>query len=64
MIRPCDANEVVEAWKLIAQLHHQPAVLILSRQNLPTLDRTKYASAAGLRRGLTSWPTQPMASPT
>jgi len=51
VIRPCDANEVVEAWKLIAQLHHQPAVLILSRQNLPTLDRTKYASAAGLAQG-------------
>ena len=51
VIRPCDANEVIEAWKLIGQLHHQPAVLILSRQNLPTLDRTKYASAAGLAQG-------------
>ncbi|MGA2702984.1 MAG: transketolase [Isosphaeraceae bacterium] len=51
VIRPCDANEVVEAWKLITQLHHQPAALILSRQNVPTLDRTKYASAAGLAQG-------------
>ena len=52
VIRPCDANEVVEAWKLIAQLRHQPAALILSRQNLPTLDRARYASATGLAGGL------------
>ena len=51
VIRPCDANEVVEAWKLIMQLRHQPAVLVLTRQNLPTLDRTKYAPAAGLAQG-------------
>jgi transketolase len=50
-IRPCDANEVVEAWKLVMQLRHEPAVLILSRQALPTLDRTKYAPASGLARG-------------
>jgi len=51
VIRPCDANEVVEAWKLVAQFRHQPVALILSRQNLPTLDRTRYASAAGLAKG-------------
>ncbi|MBL8292485.1 MAG: transketolase [Bryobacterales bacterium] len=50
-IRPCDANEVREAWKVILQLHHEPAVLILTRQAVPTLDRTKYAPASGLARG-------------
>ncbi len=51
VIRPADANEVIEAWKVILQLHHQPAVLVLTRQDLPTLDRTKYAPASGLARG-------------
>jgi transketolase len=50
-LRPADANEVTEAWKVIMQLHHEPAVLILTRQALPTLDRTKYASAAGVAKG-------------
>jgi len=50
-LRPADANEVVEAWRVIMQLQHEPAALILSRQPLPTLDRTKYASAAGVARG-------------
>lgn len=50
-LRPADANEVTEAWKLILQFHHEPAALVLSRQALPTLDRTKYASAAGLAKG-------------
>jgi transketolase len=50
-LRPGDANEVVEAYRYILQLRHQPAVLVLSRQPLPTLDRTKYAPAAGLSRG-------------
>ena len=50
-IRPCDANEVVEAWRVIMPLQHHPVMLVLSRQNLPTLDRTKYASAAGLAKG-------------
>ena len=51
VIRPADANEVVEAWRVIMPLHHEPAALVLSRQALPTLDRTKYASASGLARG-------------
>src|SRR5271155_491539 len=51
VIRPADANEVVEAWKVILQLHHAPAVLVLTRQAVPTIDRTKYAPAAGLTRG-------------
>ena len=50
-LRPGDANEVVEAYRYIMQLRHQPAVLVLSRQPLPTLDRNKYAASAGLSRG-------------
>jgi transketolase len=50
-LRPGDANEVVEAYRYIIQLRHEPAVLALSRQPLPTLDRTKYAPASGLARG-------------
>ena len=50
-IRPADANEVREAWKVILQLHHEPAVLVLTRQAVPTIDRTKYAAASGLARG-------------
>ncbi|MFW5942391.1 MAG: transketolase [Chloroflexota bacterium] len=50
-MRPADANEVVEAWRVIMQLRHEPVALILSRQNLPTLDRSKYASAAGVAKG-------------
>jgi transketolase len=51
VLRPADANEVVEAYRYIMQLHHQPAVLALSRQGLPTFDRTKYVSATGVSRG-------------
>jgi transketolase len=51
VIRPADANEVVEAWRFIAEARHAPVVLVLSRQAMPTLDRTKYAPASGLRRG-------------
>jgi transketolase len=50
-IRPADANEVVEAWRVIMKLKTEPAALILTRQALPTLDRTKYAPASGLARG-------------
>ena len=50
-IRPCDANEVAEAWRVIMAMQHHPVALILSRQALPTLDRTRYAAAAGLARG-------------
>jgi transketolase len=51
VLRPADANEVAEAWRLVLEHKHQPACLILTRQNLPTLDRTRYAPASGLRRG-------------
>jgi transketolase len=50
-LRPADANEVVEAWRVIMQFRHEPVALILSRQALPTLDRTTYASAEGVQRG-------------
>jgi len=50
-IRPADANEVAEAWKVAVQLKHQPAALVLTRQALPTIDRSRYAPASGLARG-------------
>jgi transketolase len=51
VLRPADANEVVEAWKVIMQLHHEPAVLLLTRQALPTIDRQTYAPASQLAHG-------------
>jgi transketolase len=51
VFRPADANEVVEAWRIIMQLRHEPALLVLSRQALPTLDRAKYAPASGVAKG-------------
>jgi len=51
VVRPADANEVIEAWRVIMPLRHEPAVLVLSRQALPTLDRSRYAAASGLARG-------------
>jgi transketolase len=51
VIRPCDANETVAAWKVAIEMTNRPVVLVLSRQSLPTLDRLKFASAEGLRRG-------------
>lgn len=50
-LRPGDANEVVEAYRYVLQLRHQPAVLALSRQPMPTLDRSKYAPASGVAKG-------------
>ena len=51
VIRPADANEVTEAWRVVAQLKHEPCCLIMTRQALPTLDRSKYAAASGLAKG-------------
>ncbi len=51
LLRPADANEVVEAYRYILRLRHEPAVLVLSRQPLPTIDRGKYASASGVAQG-------------
>ncbi|MGD0269825.1 MAG: transketolase [Candidatus Sulfotelmatobacter sp.] len=51
VLRPGDANEVVEAWKIIAQLQHQPVALVLTRQNIPTFDRTKFGAASGTAKG-------------
>ncbi|MDE3074174.1 MAG: transketolase [Chloroflexota bacterium] len=50
-IRPADANEVLEAWRVVMQLDHSPAALVLSRQPLPTLDRAAYAPASGVAKG-------------
>jgi transketolase len=51
VIRPADANEVVEAWRVALDRTHQPVALVLTRQNVPVLDRARYGSADGLRRG-------------
>ena len=51
LIRPADANEVVEAWRIAMPLKHRPVSLVLSRQSLPTFDRSRYASASGVARG-------------
>ncbi len=51
VLRPADANEVVECWKVIMSLRHQPAALVLTRQAVPTLDRSRYAPASGVARG-------------
>src|SRR5438046_10533376 len=51
VMRPGDANEVVEAWKVIMPLKHNPVALVLSRQALPTIDRTNYAPASGVAKG-------------
>jgi len=51
VLRPGDANEVTEAWKIIMKLQHSPAALVLTRQPMPTLDRTKYAPASGVAQG-------------
>ncbi len=51
VIRPCDGNEVAEAWRVMMQQRHEPSALVLTRQDVPVLDRGRYASAEGLRRG-------------
>jgi transketolase len=51
VLRPADANEVIEAYKYTMQLRHEPVALVLTRQNLPTIDRTKYAGASGVTKG-------------
>ncbi len=63
VLRPGDANEVVEAYRTVLQLRHQPAVLVLSRQPLPTLDRSRLAPAAAWRGAPTCWPMRPAARP-
>ena len=51
VIRPCDANETAEAWRVAVETQDRPVALVLTRQNVPTLDRVRYRSAEGLRRG-------------
>jgi transketolase len=63
LLRPGDANEVVEAYRYVMQLRHQPAALVLSRQPLPTLDRSKYAPASGVASGAYVLADAPGANP-
>ena len=63
VLRPCDANEVTEAWKVIMQFRERPAALILTRQAVPTIDRTKYAPASGLAKGAYVLADPPQGSP-
>ena len=58
VFRPADANEVAETWRYVMQLRHEPAVLVLSRQALPTVDRSVFAPAPESRRARTSSPTR------
>jgi transketolase len=51
VIRPCDANETAEAWRVAMQQAHKPTVLVLTRQNVPTLDRAQFAPASELQKG-------------
>jgi transketolase len=51
VLRPADAAETAEAWRIVMKLHHQPAALILTRQAIPIIDRSKYAAASGVSRG-------------
>ncbi len=56
-LRPCDANEVAESWRVMLGLKHQPACLILSRQALPTLDRNRFAAGSGVKEVRMCWGT-------
>jgi transketolase len=59
-LRPADANEVVEGWRVIMELRNQPAALVLTRQSLPTFDRSRYAPAAGVGAARMCWLIRPM----
>jgi transketolase len=63
VLRPADANEVVEAYRYIMRLRHRPALIALSRQPLPTFDRNRYASAEGVARGAYVMADPPQGSP-
>jgi transketolase len=63
LLRPADANEVVEAYRFIMRLRHRPAAIALSRQPLPTFDRSRYASAEGVARGAYVMADAPSGSP-
>src|SRR5262249_49707313 len=63
VLRPADANETAEAWKLIMKLHHEPAVLVLTRQAVPTIHRSKYAPAARLAHRAHVLPDAPDGKP-
>ena len=64
VLRPADANEMVEAWRVIMNLHHEPVALLLTPARLPTVDRNKYAPASGLAQGAYVLADSPDGSPT
>ncbi len=65
VIRPCDANEVAEAWRLTVEQRHQPVALVLTRQDVPVLDRTPLRVRRGpAARAATCSPTRPRATPS
>jgi transketolase len=63
VIRPADANEVVEAWKVAMGINDGPVILVMTRQNLPVLDRKRFAPANGLRRGAYILADAPLGNP-
>ena len=63
VIRPCDANETAAAWRVAIETRHRPVALVLTRQNVPTLDRSHHASEEGLRRGAYVLADAPSAKP-
>ena len=63
VIRPSDANETAEAWRVAIETRDQPVALVLTRQNVPTVDREQFASAEGLRRGAYILAEAPQAKP-
>jgi len=63
VIRPCDANETAAAWEVIIETRDHPTVLVLTRQNVPTLDRNKFSSADGLKKGAYILADAPNAKP-
>src|SRR5260370_23244548 len=63
VMRPCDANEVAEAWRTILTMPRQPVALILTRQALPTFDRKRFAAASGLLKGPPLLPDAQSAKP-
>ena len=63
VIRPCDANETAVAWRVALETRNRPVALVLTRQHVPTLDRTRFAGAEGLRRGAYVLSDAPSAKP-
>jgi transketolase len=63
VVRPCDANETAVAWRVAIETRDRPVALVLTRQDVPTLDRAQFAAADGLRRGAYVWAAAPDGKP-